>query len=301
MRRNSRDPVAWRQRRGEGLTFGFHRPRRAFQARLRGRAGSQDPADPRTARTGAPWRRRNSALKTLRRGAAVLMTLKSGVGPTKDRRERARAVRSNPRNAAERARPPVSPYESDPQAGRPARRVPGAEDGRRRSRRVPGESCRAPFAASSACPSLAASGGVRRPSTFRRFHRSPTFPPLAGVVEIGRAHDVRRWRRFRLRPARSPTPRRSGRGRRVRGRGFVASRRTTHRPPSPRRAIALARRTPRPPFTSTPYRRRSSRRRRGPVPCGSSVRGNGARHPQVGPTRRRARPAPESPPWQTKC
>lgn len=192
--------------------------------------------------------------------------------------------------------------ERDPQAGRPARRVPGAEDGRRRSRPVRGESCRTPFAASPAFASLAASGGVRRPSTLRRFRRSQTLPPLVGAVEIGRAHDVPRWRRLpRLRPARLPTPRLSGRGRRVRGRGSVASRRTTPRPLSPRWARALATRTSHPAFTSTPYRRRSSRRRRGPVPSGSSVRGSGARHPQVGPTRRRARPASESFSWQTKC
>ena len=276
------------------------------------------------------------------------MTPPSGVGPTTERRGRARAVRSMsalrrrasalPRAARRDRCGEVTRREAGGcraagrtrDRGRPDRRAVkdfGRAPPRRRSlpshprrsgsRRVrdvsvPPRPRRSEFRRSRGLGSASRSTRDRQieGAAFRRRRldaasgrfavRGVRVSPLARQPNWSFAHDVRRWRPSRLRSARRPNPRPSGAGRRV-GDGDVAFGRSTRPSPSLRADVLGAARGFRFTLSSTPDRRRASRRRIERIRSGS-----GARHHPAGPhavrrVRRRARPAQKSSPWQTRC
>lgn len=247
---------------------------------------------------GQAWRPGHSAGKTLRNRALDIMTSLSGVGPTTDRRGRARADRSLSAVFCA-VRPDAAPFL---RAARRANRAQAKATGRTHRR------------SAAWAPGRLRRQGVRSHVALaaRCFHvAQATYsltPPRRGVSggsppsrhpNWSFAHDVRRWRLLRLRSARRPPPRRSGAGRRV-GCGDVASGRAAHDshrqsfPPALHADVRGAAQALT--LSFTPYRRRASRRRNERVRFGS-----GARLSHAGLMRRRARPAQKSLPWQTKC
>lgn len=233
-----------------------------------------------------------------------IMTEMSGVGPTTERCGRARADRSN--SAFASAARPVAPAPGlsslRPSQGAVGelRRTRATRAKRRRGRRkrvrplAPSRSAVVVIVRTAANPrreggAFAGAAPSRRSGRFAA-SRHP---------ELVFAHDARRWRSSRLRSARRQPLRRHGDGRRVGGAG-ASGRSTRHAPAPVADSFGTARAqliTP----TSTPDRRRASRRRIERVRSGSGARLHRDGFVPVNRLRRRARPAQKSLSWQTRC